>query len=242
MATKLNLNVTDGKEFDVTCQRCLGATSHKVGASVSVSGDDGHIDWNTDYQILQCMGCKTISFRSSSTNSEDYFYDENNEPQNDETVKLFPPRLAGFSGLGDDAWHLPDKIRRIYIETSQALVGGSEPVLTGIGVRAILETICKDQNASGQNLFTQIDDLVRKNILTPVRALVLHQIRTLGNQAAHEVAPHSLEQLALAMTVVDHLLQEVYVLPAKTALIFPRAPVAPILAQAVAPPLLGDVI
>lgn len=232
---KLELNKSAGVESTAQCAKCVGATGHKILANALLSGGDDHVDWQTDYQILQCMGCKTISFRSEASNSEDVDHYENADGSWGMsyvvTEKLFPPRKGGYVGLGDDRWLLPEKLRRIYDETSSALTS-DQPVLTGIGVRAILETLCKDKTAIGSNLFSQIDDLVTKGILTPARANVLHQIRALGNLSAHEVAPHTPEQLGLAMVVVDHLLEEVYILPEKTQRLFaglaPASPANPI--------------
>jgi hypothetical protein len=105
-------------------------------------------------------------------------------------------------------------VRGIYKETIQALSNNS-PVLAGIGLRALIETICKEKNAEGRNLFLKIDDLVAKQILTPTGSTILHKIRTLGNDAAHEVKPHSEKQLGLAMDVVEHILNDVYIIPSK---------------------------
>lgn len=52
-----------------------------------------------------------------------------------------------------------------------------------------------------------------KNILTPAGAAILHRIRALGNDAAHEVRPHNDKQLGVAMDVIEHLLKDVYILP-----------------------------
>jgi hypothetical protein len=230
---KLTLNSDVNKDINVQCPQCVGLTAHKILANANLSGGDRHMDWQTDYQILQCNGCKTISYRSAASNSEDFdhYIDEYGSEDIVHTIteKLYPPRIYGYSGLGEDRWRLPDSLRRIYDETSSALTT-DQPVLTGIGVRAILETLCKDKAANGSNLLTQIDDLVTKGILTPARASVLHQIRTLGNLSAHEVAPHTPAQLSLAMKVVDHLLEEVYILPEKTQRLFSGlAPTANIL-------------
>jgi len=66
-----------------------------------------------------------------------------------------------------------------------------------------------------RSLLLKIDDLVVKQILTPAGSTILHKIRTLGNEAAHEVKPHSEKQLGLAMDVVEHVLTDVYILPNK---------------------------
>lgn len=64
------------------------------------------------------------------------------------------------------------------------------------------------------------DDLVAKQILTPAGSAILHKIRTLGNVAAHEVKPHSDKQLRLAMDVVEHVLNDVYIIPTKVEVEF----------------------
>lgn len=100
----------------------------------------------------------------------------------------------------------------IYLETIKAL-NSSQSILTGIGIRAIIETICKDKNANGGDLLNKIDDLVTQGVLTKEGAAILHKLRILGNKAAHEVRPHDDVQLGLALDVIDHLLLGVYVLP-----------------------------
>lgn len=112
----------------------------------------------------------------------------------------------------DDDYLLPTNLQRIYSETLRSLNSGLN-VLAGIGVRAIVETICKDKSASGRDLFAKINDLVTQGVLTQDGADILHKLRTLGNEAAHEVKPHSNTQLGLALDVIDHLLQGVYILP-----------------------------
>jgi hypothetical protein len=85
--------------------------------------------------------------------------------------------------------------------------------LTGVGLRALVELVCKAKNATGGDLYKKIDDLVTKQVLTPAGAKTLHKIRTLGNAAAHEAKPHSERQLGLALEIVDQVLREVYILP-----------------------------
>ena len=108
---------------------------------------------------------------------------------------------------------LPANVRRIYEETIGAM-NNDQSVLAGIGIRALIETVCNDRKANGKNLMKRIDDLVKLGVLTAEGAAVLHKLRTLGNSAAHEVKPHTQAQLGLALDVVEHLLNGVYVLPA----------------------------
>ena len=126
-------------------------------------------------------------------------------------VHLYPSPEVGRSPLAD-VDILPEKVSRIYSETIKAL-NQSHEVLCGIGVRAIIETVCKDKNASGKDLHRKINSLVALGVLTQDGADILHKLRTLGNKSAHEVQPHTTKELGLALDVVDHLLLGVYILP-----------------------------
>lgn len=213
---KYNINKSQGTEIELPCIKCTGKTTHKALVSVDVRGSQGDhrqsFDWADNHQIVQCMGCKSLSYRIASTNSEDYFQVSEDDYVHEVTEKLYPPRLEGIKGLGDETHYLPSKVRKIYDETLLALSVQS-PVLAGIGLRALLETVCKEREAVGGDLLKKIDSLVEQHVLTPASAAILHKIRALGNAAAHEVKPHSDRQLALAMDIVEHLLKDVYILP-----------------------------
>lgn len=206
-------NKTKGDEVNVPCSKCAGRTAHEVVASLDKFGEDTNYDvhWDQHYQIIRCKGCRTISFRDANSNSDEYVQVDENEWDIRIFEKLYPSRLEGRKDLGDDARYLPTDTNRVYQETIQALNNNS-PVLAGIGLRALVETVCKEKNATGKNLLEKIDDLANQQVLTPSGAAILHRIRTLGNAAAHEVKPHSEAQLALGMDVVEHLLKDVYIL------------------------------
>lgn len=207
-----------GNSHDLPCAKCAGKTVHVVLASVDIDGKDvpnafWSFEWFEQYQIIKCQGCKTISFREGKGNSEDYEPDEDGNPTTTVYEKLFPSRVDGLKGLDEeDAHYLPSTVRRIYEETRQALLNSS-PVLAGIGLRALLEAICKAQNANGRDLFAQIDDLAREGKLTAANAAILHKVRSLGNKAAHEMEPHNERQLSLALLVIENLLRDAFTLP-----------------------------
>lgn len=210
-----DVNKSAGEVVDVPCIQCRRSTKHKVLVSADLSGEDWYgsnsVQYNVHHQITQCQGCETITFRTSSTNSEDLEYDRNGELEYVETTDFYPSRNEGRTAL-KDSHLLPSNVRRIYDETLKAM-NGDQSVLAGIGLRALIETVCKDRQAAGANLVAKIDSLVTIGVLTQDGAEILHKIRTLANDAAHEVKPHSSEQLGLALDVAEHLLQGVYVLP-----------------------------
>lgn len=222
-----SLNASTDKEYEVSCIKCAGKTTHKVLTSSEIRGHSGdnHYDyyWSEDYQIIQCLGCKSISFRQENSNSEDYYQIDEDEYEYGISEKIYPSRSEGIKSLGDEKHYLPSNVRSIYEETINALVNQS-PILAAIGLRALIETVCKEKKADGGDLFKKIEDLVTKKILTPAGANILHKIRSLGNAAAHEVRPHSEKQLALAIDIAEHMLKEVYILPKQADTEFEDSP------------------
>lgn len=215
--TTTELNKTQGKEINIPCSTCSGKPAHNVAVSLDVTGEETYpggfeFNWNAHYQIAQCLGCKAVSFRKVSTNSEDIYHFDDNEIEYVETESIYPSRIAGRKALGDDTRYLPAVVHSMYLETLSALANQSH-VLAGIGVRALLELVCKEKSATGKDLFHKIDSLVASNSLTPASAAILHKIRALGNAAAHEVKPHTEKQLGLAMDVIEHLMKETFILP-----------------------------
>lgn len=210
------INKSQNQKLSVACRDCKRSTNHLVLASTDLTGSDdlgeGHvIDWNSHYQILQCQGCDSISFRKASHTSEDYIQIGPNEYEIDVFEELFPNPTEGRLPLKDGEI-LPTDVERIYSETLKA-INSNQPVLSGIGIRALIETIAKERKAGGKDLMEKIDDLVIQGVLTKDGAEIFHKLRILGNTAAHEVKPHSRDQLNLALDVVEHLLQGVYILP-----------------------------
>ncbi|EGR4210816.1 DUF4145 domain-containing protein [Vibrio cholerae] len=216
MSLKTNTNVSRGDKHKLPCIKCSGRTEHVVMVSVDQDGEEDQggwtYQWNDKFQIVQCCGCKVISYRSEHINSEDYAQVSEDDMDSQVYENLYPSRVEGRKSLEEFSHYFSSKLLRIYKETLLAL-NNESAVLAGIGLRALVETICKDNNAQGSNLYKQIDALVEQSVLTPSGAKILHKIRTLGNEAAHEVKPHNSKQLGLAMDVVEHVLREVYILP-----------------------------
>lgn len=216
MTEKLELNKRLGHKITCFCRDCHRETRHEIVTEATNSGTletgDDTIDWSQEHQIIRCLGCETFSFRKTSGTDQDYVQISATEYEYQPIVNLYPNPHEGRQPLTDKGL-LPDKIQRIYEETLQSL-NDTQPVLCGIGTRAIIETVCKDKNATGNDLYNKINSLVGLGVLTQDGADILHKLRTLGNDAAHEVKPHSLQELGLAFDVVDHLLLGVYILPA----------------------------
>ena len=213
MSPDQEINKSAGQKLEVPCIGCKRKTKHSVLASVDLAGEDTQYGVNfwTNHQLVQCRGCETISYRICTGNDSEVEPDEDGELQPLESVEIYPSRSEGRIGI-KDSHLLPAPTQLVYDETIKAM-NNTQPVLAGIGIRALVETICKDKQAKGKDLFAKINNLVVLGVLTKEGADILHKIRTLGNAAAHEVKPHTPKQLGLALDVCEHLLQGVYILP-----------------------------
>ena len=209
-------NLAD-KEGKVACGVCKSETAHLVLVNADASGTSNRgwndeLHWSESYQVVQCMGCKNISFCKIYSDSDTGYYQvAPDEWEHERHVQVFPNPTEGRVEISDSVL-LPDNVSRIYKETIKTL-NQSQPVLCGIGIRALLEAVVKEKKATGKDLYHKIDNLVGQGVLTKEGASILHKLRSMGNDAAHEVKPHAAVQLSLAMDVVEHLLQGVYILP-----------------------------
>lgn len=92
-------------------------------------------------------------------------------------------------------------------------------ILAGIGIRALVESVCREKAAQGSNLEIKIDDLVAKGVLTRDSANTLHGTRLLGNRSAHEITAANDDELDIAMDIIENLVRTVGRYPIRRTLI-----------------------
>jgi hypothetical protein len=195
---------------DAPCKDCDRVTRHLVLATAKThwQSEGGHVDGWHDYRIIQCQGCLDISFCELSEFSEDTYHDEDgNEIPNQRKI-YYPARVVGRSEM-KKAWRLPKNIYAIYVETHASFCSELS-IMAGLGIRAIIEAVCKDQCTSGKDLKEKIDSLCELSFITKVQKSILHSLRFMGNAAAHEMKAHSTVELSAALDIVEHLLYGVY--------------------------------
>ena len=107
------------------------------------------------YQIIQCQGCDILSLLA--IDGESTLNEETGEPY--EEWQVFPTRVWYGRKMIDGAKLLPRQLKQIYSETMRAL-NGHQPILCGLGIRAVVETVAKERGAKGGNLQDRIDHLV----------------------------------------------------------------------------------
>lgn len=217
----------EGIDIQAMCRDCLRETAHRVISSAELKGEysEGQFSvtsWD-EYQVIECKGCRTITFRHCNRHTEHTDHD----PLTGEEFLIpqetfYPEPFTGRSPVHDSDL-LPSELRAVYEETLIAL-DNDLCVLASIGIRAMVETMCKDKDAKGKDLAERIDALVLKGVVGAEGAEILHSLRIMGNKAAHEVKPHPKAELQIAMNAIEHALQGAYILPIQAADLPRRTP------------------
>ncbi|OMF76645.1 DUF4145 domain-containing protein [Paenibacillus glucanolyticus] len=196
------------------CNQCNRETNYTVLETYKEQYFDEY-RCESQWHIIKCGGCNTVSFRSEFHDIESGYpvrdpYSGQEEWEVPITVETFPK--AQKFRLIEGSEHIPDAIYKAYKQTLSAYKEEAT-ILVGIGCRAIIEAICTDQSANEGNLEQSIDKMSSKGVLSKQDANLLHSIRFLGNDAAHEIKEPSLEQLNVTLKIVEHLLYSLYILP-----------------------------
>ena len=198
------------------CPKCSRTTGHDILYKHTVLTEIKEIDavaWDT-FEIVRCRGCHDVHFRHVEQFTEDI------DPETGDLIDritVYPePRSGRFPMAEVD--RLPMKIKRVYLECLKAL-NSSANILCAIGLRAVIEAICMEQEVKGKNLQDRIEELVRTGLVAKKQAEFLHLHRFLGNTAAHDIEPPEDEGLAAALDSIEIMLKTVYVLPALAEII-----------------------
>lgn len=206
------IKINDNIFMSVECHICKRMTNHKRLVEVKLSStqheDDQYSNSITCYKnlkILQCQGCMEPSLKTDTYDSEHYDY-ETHEP--DIFVEYYPKRkqLSPF----EYTYRLPTALSDMYIETISAI--NSECLtIAGIGIRGLIETICKEEEIEGRTLEGKIEALFTEGKISADSKKILHSLRILYNKSAHESFKPSTEQLTLSLDIIELLMKQIYV-------------------------------
>jgi hypothetical protein len=87
----------------------------------------------------------------------------------------------------------------------------------GVLGRRVIEMMTREKNAAGGNLKARIDDLCTKGVVPQNMKEHAHEIRAVGNDAAHETAKFSADDAADVLDFAREVLHHVYVAPHRLA-------------------------
>jgi hypothetical protein len=189
----------------IFCNQCRTITNHFLKGSHRKEEERDTGYWReTDFLFWICAGCDSAILEERFTDANiAYEYVADFSP---------PPNLYH---LPDKVFtKLPSKLIHIYREIIRAF-NNDLHILAAAGLRALIEGICFDKKISGRNLDEKINHM---NTILPENIVSnLHGFRFMGNEAIHELEIPRLEDLKLAISVSEDLLNFLYELDYKAS-------------------------
>lgn len=202
------------------CSNCKRDTNQKVICEKKVTYNEESGWWDiTKYQIIECKGCDSISFRK--------LYDDVAQSQGADygletwTQELFPKRSINTIHI-KSLHNTPTNVKNMYRETIDAF-NNNQHILCSAGMRSIIEGVCKERGIEkgevddgkggkkySRKLDGKIEALASNGFLTKDKANILHELRFLGNEALHELTSPSSDELKIGIEIIEHTLDNLY--------------------------------
>ncbi|MFC8311866.1 DUF4145 domain-containing protein [Streptomyces olivaceus] len=112
--------------------------------------------------------------------------------------------------LSEDA---PELVRSLFTDASKAENAGSYR-LAGVGYRAAVEEICKDQGATKYKLDDKITELAERGLPQDV-VDAMHAARVVGNDSIHQNLEYAAAEIADLANLIEEAALTLYVQPAE---------------------------
>lgn len=205
--------MTESKNIKAECLDCKRETNHLVIATKIHAPFYQHEYYDgKEYSIIQCLGCDQFSFLKTYHDYETrYPIDwEENEFDHVRTYTNFYPDASEV--LNKYRISLPESLYTIYAETKVAFTQNLD-IFTAIGIRSIIECICKDKKVTGRDLEKKISNLKTLGDISKRDVDLLHSLRFLGNDAVHELIKPERNDIKVAFNIIEHLIQAIYLMP-----------------------------
>ena len=203
----------------IECNSCCGDTWHRLLYKHSIkipvieeeqTGPEefeqstiGHVEER--WELFQCLGCDSLTVRIGKEDFDD-----------GRTYLTFLPDRLSWQRKSRDYRTIPSHIHKIYAEVVTAFNRGM-PMLCAGGLRALLEGICKDKGIDkGMTKSGKVRDTLEGKINGLVKIVPqnitqnLHSVRFFGNKALHELGVPERDELDLALTVMEDIMNVVY--------------------------------
>jgi len=117
------------------------------------------------------------------------------------------------SGKGINTENVPERIKNAFREGVDCFANNCF-VAAAIMIRKTLEEICIDKGATGGNLYKKIQDLSTKILIPKELIEAMHELRLLGNDAAHIEAETynniGSEELMISIDFTQEIIKAIY--------------------------------
>jgi hypothetical protein len=198
----------------VMCNSCLIKTKHDVlkhhtqaDSEIYYDNDNdgspqGDIWWQTDYHLLECRGCATVTLRRQFTFSE---WDEFTGPE----IEFYPPKVSRRKP--DWVSSISEEMQELLQEIYTALHADSRR-LALMGTRTIIDMLMLEKVGDLGSFKEKLKKLELDGYLGQKNRETLDAALEAGHAAAHRSFKPTAEQLTSVIDIVENLLHSIYIL------------------------------
>lgn len=207
--------MSESRYIKCYCPVCKRKTQHTISGKDSNNysePDEGFFETDT-YYVAKCCGCETVTFLLEKEGTEYEQTDENGYCIVIPEVRTYPINENEVECINGH-WSLPSEIYSAYHESIKA-INADCPLLAALGLRTIVEAICKNKGIRTGKLWAKIEKLQTEGYITKVNKERLDEARFMGNESAHEFRVPSKDKLILVLDVVNTMLHDLYILDSK---------------------------
>jgi hypothetical protein len=211
------------EKLKVFCNQCNTNTNHtikcehKVNDIVKIELDgefEEHFIGTYLYQIIECNGCETISYRSVDSFNDFVDFDTEkglikNGTKTFQTV--YPERLTDAL-IEKKIVGIPILLRKTYSEVIDSY-NFNHLILCAAGLRAIVEGICTHYGFEGQYLKDKINQLGDNGFISKDLSESLNLHKNLGNHALHRLIMPEKSELKSAIHLLELTLETLFGVP-----------------------------
>lgn len=187
---------------NITCPFCMESGNFQVEHHAEKKKANSSKKLNFD--TLKCGNCS--GYVMACWSAGEY---SSGQSRHDYRVLPAPLQLQRYPE------YLPDIVGRHWLQSKRSLSGENWDAAV-VMARSALQAALRDKGASGKNLKQEIDDLASRGLLPPIMKAWSHEIRNLGNDAAHPAEtqdPASPQQASELVRFLDFFLECSYSLP-----------------------------
>ena len=106
---------------------------------------------------------------------------------------------------------LPAKIHKMLLEVRYTLQKELS-ALPSMGLRSVIDMVCNDQVGDIGSFVEKLHELEKKKLITPKKRKIIENALEVGHASIHRGHYPTAKDLQVVMDIVDHLLEELYVL------------------------------
>ena len=232
--------LTTDEKVTVFCNRCNRNTNHAIKTDflkteyLPADETDGKTYGELVFayyhnQVLACMGCDAIVFRTLETGPSTEKMDETPTRYWDEATKsyqemlrwryidierLYPERNENVKNIKSFV-SLPSHFKNLYREIIDSY-NYNLVFASSAGVRAFVEALCNHMGCTPSlTLQERIKELSKSRKLSIKTAESLQTHRFIGNRALHQLETPSKEELSILIDILEHVLSELFEIPEK---------------------------